>query len=145
MKKILFVMLVLPILISAQEYGSANATKKIVVASFDTPFKNNVFAQFGQQMADAGYFVTVVTPDKFTKPTAGTLVVYGEGSSKGQPWSDEIRAYIAKNSNSIYLHTFKRGKVPPVAKGVDVISSASKANVATTVKDLVAKATVKMK
>ena len=145
MRKILFMMLLFPVLISGQEYGEANAAKKIVVARFETPFKTDVFTQFAQKMADAGYHVTVVTPDKFVAPAAGTLTVYGEGALKGQPWSDELRAYIAKNANSIYLHTFKRGAVPPVAKGVDVISSASKANVAQTVTALVAKATAKLK
>ncbi len=145
MRKSFFMILLFPVLISAQEYGDVNATKKIIVARFESPFKNKVFAQFGQQMADAGYHVTVVTPDKFVAPVEGILTVYGEGALKGQPWSDELRAYIAKNSNAIYLHTFKRGTVPPVAKGVDVISSASKANVEDTVKTLVTKALAKLK
>ncbi len=145
MKNLLLIMLLLPVLASAQEYGDANAAKKILVASFDTPFKKSVFEQFGTQMAAAGYYVSVVTPEAFIAPAAGTLVVYGEGATKGQPWSDSMRAYVAKNANSVYLHTFKRGAVPPVAKGVDVISTASKANVGTTVKDLVAKVTAKMK
>ena len=58
---------------------------------------------------------------KIVVPAIGTLIVYGEGSSKGQSWSDELRADIAKNSNSIYLHTFKIGSVHPVAKGVDLL------------------------
>ena len=141
---LLSLFLVLPTFALAQEYGNANSDKKIVVATFDTPFKTAVFTQFAEEMATEGYHVTIVTPEKFTAPVAKTLVIYGEGGLKGQPWSDEMRKYIANNPNSIYFHTFKRNALPPVAKGVDTVSSASKSNVRDTVKILVAKAKQKM-
>lgn len=137
---IVLLLLILPILAFGQEYGNASATQKIIVATFDTPFKNQVFEQFAQEMVDAGYYVKIVTPDKFVAPTEETLVIYGEGATKGQSWNNKLRAYVAKNPNSIYLYTFKRGNVPVVAEGADVISSASKASVETTVADLVTKA-----
>lgn len=137
---IVLLLLMLPILAFGQEYGDTSATQKIIVATFDTPFKNQVFEQFAQEMVEAGFYVTVVTPDKFVAPTEETLVIYGEGTTKGQNWNNKLRAYVAKNPNSIYFTTFKRGKVPAVAEGADTISSASKADVKTTVADLVAKA-----
>ena len=146
MKKSLFMILLFPILVSAQEYGDVNTRKKVIVARFETPFKNKVFAQFGQQMADAGYHVTVVTPDKFVIPTVGTLTIYGEGALQGKPWDDALREYIANNSDSIYLYTCKVDGLPPTATGVDVISAASTdSNVEQTVKNLISRAMAKLR
>ena len=146
MKKSLFMMLLFPILISAQEYGDPSVRKKVLVARFESPFKNKVFAQFGQQMADAGYHVTVVTPDKFVIPAVGTLTIYGEGALRGKPWDDVLRAYIAKNSDAIYLYTCKIDGIPPLAKGVDVISAASTdSNIEQTVKNLISRAMSKLR
>ena len=146
MKNLLFMILLFPALISAQEYGDINARKKVIVARFETPFKNKVFEQFGQQMAEAGYYVTVITPDKFVAPTIGTLTVYGEGALRGKPWDDVLREYTAENSDTIYLHTCKVDGLPPVAIGVDVISAASTDNnVEQTVKNLVSRAMAKLK
>ena len=146
MKKLLFVILLFPIFVSAQEYGDVNARKKVIVARFETPFKNKVFAKFGQQMADAGYHVTVITPDKVIVPTVGTLTVYGEGALRGKPWDDAMREYIAKNSDAIYLYTCKVDGIPPVAIGVDVISAASSdAGIEQTVKNLISRAMAKLR
>lgn len=146
MKKILFMVLLFPILVSAQEYGDVNARRKVIVARFESPFKNKVFDQFGQKMAKAGYYVTVVTPDKFVVPNIGTLTIYGEGALRGKPWDDILREYIAKNSDAIYLYTCKIDGIPPVAKGVDVISAASTdSNVEQTVKNLISRAMAKLR
>ena len=146
MKNLLFMILLFPAIISAQEYGDINARKKVIVARFETPFKNKVFAQFGQKMADAGYHVTVITPDKFVSPPIGTLTVYGEGALRGKPWDDVLREYISKNIDAIYVHTCKVDGLPPVAEGVDVISAASTDNnVEQTVKNLVSRAMAKLK
>ena len=146
MKKLLFMILLFPILVSAQEYGDINATKKIIVARFETPFKNKVFAQFGQQMADAGYYVTVMTPDKFVSPPLGILTIYGEGATRGKPWDDVLREYVANNTDTIYLHTCKVDGLPPIAIGADVISAASSdRNVEQTVKNLISRAMAKLR
>jgi hypothetical protein len=97
-------------------------------------------------MADAGYHVTVITPDKFVSPPIGTLTVYGEGALRGKPWDDAMREYIAKNSDAIYLYTCKVDGIPPVAIGVDVISAASSdAGIEQTVKNLISRAMAKLK
>ena len=146
MKNLMFIMLLFPTFVSAQEYGDGNARKKVIVARFETPFKNKVFEQFGQQMADAGYYVNVITPDKFVAPTLGTLTIYGEGALRGKPWDDVLREYIANNSDTIFLHTCKIDGIPPVATGVDVISAASTdSNVEQTVKNLISKAMAKLR
>lgn len=131
-------LIAVPALVSAQEvYGDAKAAKKVLMVRFDTPFKKAVFAEAAKTLGAAGYYVEVVAPAAFKAPAAGTFVVYGEGSTTGTPWDDNVRAYLMQQNKGIFFATFKRAAKPFNApKGVDVISSASKDNQADTAKKL---------